>query len=375
MRWPRGSELLTENYKLHVIAELHGTAELHVTSELHNRGRGFGAWPLGIGGWKLSVLISCAPAGPGTPGASRQTAGAPMLSSRVFVWTPLVLGFLAVAMFVPRVASQEPSPPGTLVSLDPRFDELVPKAAKLEKLADGFSWVEGPVWDQKAQALLFSDIPNNVVHKWKEGDGLTEFLRPSGYTGSAPFTGREPGSNGLTWDAEHRLVLCQHGDRRISRLDAPGRFTTLVDRYQGKRLNSPNDLVFKSNGDLYFTDPPYGLPGTFTDPGRELDFTGVYRLGKDGTLTLLVKDLKAPNGIAFSPDEKTLYIAQSWSDEPVIMAYPVKADGTTDAGKVLINVKSAMRPDKPGGPDGLKIDSQGNLFATGPGGVWVIAPD
>ena len=176
-------------------------------------------------------------------------------------WIALALALVAVAGFAPQLMSQEPSPPGTLVSLDPRFDALVPRTAKLEKLADGFSWVEGPVWDQKAEAILFSDIPNNVVHKWKEGDGLSEFLRPSGYTGSAPFTGREPGSNGLTWDSERRLVLCQHGDRRVSRLDAPGRFTTLVDRYEGKRLNSPNDLVFKSNGDLYFTDPPYGLPG------------------------------------------------------------------------------------------------------------------
>ena len=298
-----------------------------------------------------------------------------MISPRLLCCTSFALALLAVAVFAPRVASQEPSPPGTLVSLDPRFDELVPKNAKLEKLADGFSWVEGPVWDQKAQALLFSDIPNNVVHKWKEGDGLSEFLRPSGYTGSAPFTGREPGSNGLTWDAERRLVLCQHGDRRISRLDAPGRFTTLVDRYQGKRLNSPNDLTFNSNGDLYFTDPPYGLPGTFTDPGRELDFTGVYRLAKDGTLTLLTKELKAPNGIAFSPDEKTLYVSQSSDEEPVIMAYPVKGDGTIAAGKVLINVKSGMRPDKPGGPDGLKVDVKGNLFATSPGGIWVIAPE
>jgi gluconolactonase len=298
-----------------------------------------------------------------------------MLSPRLFCWIPLALGFVAVAVFAPRLSSQEPSPPGTLVSLDPRFDALVPKTAKLEKLADGFSWVEGPVWDQQAKAILFSDIPNNVVHKWKEGDGLTEFLRPAGYTGSAPFTGREPGSNGLTWDSERRLVLCQHGDRRIARLDAPGRFTTLVDRYEGRRLNSPNDLTYRSNGDLYFTDPPYGLPGTFKDPGRELDFTGVYRLAKNGTLTLLTRELKAPNGIAFSPDEKTLYVAQSSGDEPIIMAYPLKADGTIEAGKVLINVKPGMRADKPGGPDGLKVDAQGNLFATGPGGVWVIASD
>jgi gluconolactonase len=298
-----------------------------------------------------------------------------MLSRRVFARRSIVLGLVAAAMYTPSLTSQEPSGPGTLVSLDPRFDALVPKTAKLEKLADGFAWVEGPVWDQKSEAILFSDIPNNVVHKWKEGDGLSEFLRPAGYTGSALFTGREPGSNGLTWDADRRLVLCQHGDRRIARLDAPGRFTTLADRYQGKRLNSPNDLAFKSNGDLYFTDPPYGLPGTFTDPGRELDFTGVYRLGKNGSLTLLTRELKAPNGIAFSPDEKTLYVAQSSGEEPILMAYPVKADGTIDPGKVLINVKAGMRPDKPGGLDGMKVDLQGNLFATGPGGVWVIAPD
>jgi gluconolactonase len=298
-----------------------------------------------------------------------------MMSRRLSPSISLALVLGAAGMLAPRVRSQEPSPPGTLVSLDPRFDALVPKTAKLEKLADGFQWVEGPVWDQKAQALLFSDIPNNVVHRWKQGDGLSEFLRPSGYTGSAPFTGREPGSNGLTWDAERRLVLCMHGDRRIARLDAPGRFTTLVDRYGGKRLNSPNDLVYKSNGDLYFTDPPYGLPGTFKDPGRELDFTGVYLLSKGGDITLLTKELKAPNGIAFSPDEKTLYVAQSDGDEPVVMAYPVKADGSTGAGKVLINMKSGMGPGKPGGPDGLKVDLKGNLFATGPGGVWVIAPD
>ena len=298
-----------------------------------------------------------------------------MLSRRPSGWMSIALVAAAIGVQAPQIRSQEPSMPGTLVSLDPRFDVLVPKTATLEKLADGFSWVEGPVWDQKAQALLFSDIPNNVVHKWKAGDGLSEFLRPSGYTGSAPFTGREPGSNGLTWDSQRRLVLCQHGDRRIARLDAPGRFTTIVDRYEGKRLNSPNDLVYKSNGDLYFTDPPYGLPGTFKDPGRELDFTGVYRLSTSGTLTLLTKELKAPNGIGFSPDETTLYVAQSDGDEPIVMAYPVKSDGTIAAGKVLINMKSGMAPDKPGGPDGMKVDLKGNLFATGPGGVWVIAPD
>lgn len=257
---------------------------------------------------------------------------------------------------------------------DPRFDTLIPKDAALEQLAGGFAWSEGPVWDRRAGAVLFSDIPNNVVNKWKQGEGLSVFLKPAGYTGSAPFTGREPGSNGLTFDAQGRLVLCQHGDRRISRLEN-GKFVTLVDRYEGKRLNSPNDLVYHSSGDLYFTDPPYGLPKTFEDPGRELDFTGVYRLKPDGTLTLLTKELQAPNGLAFSPDEQTLYVAQSRPERPIWMAYPVNDDGTIGAGRVLADSTAELKAKEPGLPDGLKVDVNGNLFATGPGGVWVIAPD
>jgi len=257
---------------------------------------------------------------------------------------------------------------------DPRFDTLIPKDAALEQLAGGFAWSEGPVWDRRAGAVLFSDIPNNVVNKWKQGEGLSAFLKPAGYTGSDPFTGREPGSNGLTFDSQGRLVLCQHGDRRISRLE-DRKFVTLVDRYEGKRLNSPNDLVYHSSGDLYFTDPPYGLPKTFEDPGRELDFTGVYRLKPDGTLTLLTKELRAPNGLAFSPDEQTLYVAQSRPERPIWMAYPVNADGTIGAGRVLADSTAELKAKEPGLPDGLKVDVNGNLFATGPGGVWVIAPD
>ena len=257
---------------------------------------------------------------------------------------------------------------------DPRFDTLIPKDAALEQLAGGFAWSEGPVWDRRAGAVLFSDIPNNVVNKWKQGEGLSAFLKPAGYTGSDPFTGREPGSNGLTFDSQGRLVLCQHGDRRISRLE-DRKFVTLVDRYEGKRLNSPNDLVYHSSGDLYFTDPPYGLPKTFEDPGRELDFTGVYRLKPDGTLTLLTKELQAPNGLAFSPDEQTLYVAQSRPERPIWMAYPVNADGTIGAGRVLADSTAELKAKEPGLPDGLKVDVNGNLFATGPGGVWVIAPD
>ncbi len=212
-----------------------------------------------------------------------------------------------LAIVQPSTTHANKSP--MIVRLDPRLDQIVPVDAALEKIADGFVWAEGPVWNRSGKYLLFSDVPNNRIVKWKAGEGISIFLIPSGYSGKEPFTGREPGSNGLTYDKEGRLVFCQHGDRRISRLEKDGTRRTLVDNYEGKRLNSPNDLIYKSNGDLYFTDPPYGLPKTFDDPAKELSFQGVYRLSRDGKLTLLTKDLKAPNGIAFSPDEKKLYVA------------------------------------------------------------------
>ncbi|HSF19823.1 MAG TPA: SMP-30/gluconolactonase/LRE family protein [Vicinamibacteria bacterium] len=258
------------------------------------------------------------------------------------------------------------------VSLDPRFDQIVPKDAKLEKIADGFAWVEGPAWNRSGGYLLFSDIPNNSVIKWKEGQGTSLFLKPSGYTGEEPFPGREPGSNGLTFDSDGRLVLCEHGDRRIARLESNGRKTTLVDRYQGKRLNSPNDVLFKSNGDMYFTDPPFGLPRAFDDPSKELDFQGVYRLSADGKLSLLTKDLPAPNGIAFSPDEKTLYVSDP--RKKVWMSFDVTEDGALVNGRVLLDA-SEHGKDAPGGPDGMKVDRNGNLFAAAPGGLYIISPD
>jgi gluconolactonase len=258
---------------------------------------------------------------------------------------------------------------------DPRFDQLVPRDAVLEKLADGYHWVEGPVWNRQENYLLFSDIPSNSIYKWQEGKGVSLFLKPSGYTGSAPFEGREPGSNGLAFDGQGRLVLCEHGDRRVARLEADGRKTTLADRYAGKRLNSPNDLVFKSNGDLYLTDPPYGLPKTFDDPRRELDFCGVYRLTPAGKLTLLTKEIKAPNGIAFSPDEKILYVASSDPNRAIWTAYEVKDDGTIANGRVFFAATAWVKEGKKGLPDGMKVDQAGNLFATGPGGVHLFAPD
>jgi gluconolactonase len=287
----------------------------------------------------------------------------------------VALVILSAFLFVNTYAVHEETPNSTapsIVRLDPRLDPIVPTNAELEIVADGFTWAEGPVWDHKGNYLLFSDVPNNRIIKWKAGERASIFLEPSGYSGSQPFTGREPGSNGLTFDSEGRLVFCQHGDRRISRLEKNGTRTTLVDNYQGKRLNSPNDLVYKSNGDLYFTDPPFGLPGTFDDPKKELPFQGVYRLSREGQLTLLTTEVKAPNGIAFSPDEKKLYVADS--ARALWFVFDVKNDGTLSPGRVLFD-GSEQSKGRPGVADSLKVDVFGNIFAAAPGGLFILAPD
>ena len=247
----------------------------------------------------------------------------------------------------------------------PGFDRLIPRDAVIEVLAEGFRWSEGPVWDRDGGRLLFSDVPSNVVHAWSEKAGLSTFLKPSGYTGPEGGGGREPGANGLAFDAKGRLVLCQHGDRRISRLEG-GRFVPLVERFEGKRFNSPNDLVVGTDGALYFTDPPYGLTKTFEDPGREIGWNGVYRLAPDGRVSVLVKDLKAPNGIGLSPDGRTLYVGQSDGDRPVVMAYELAKNGTVSNGRVFFDT-TPLRKNGPGAPDGLKVDRDGNVFTSGPG--------
>ncbi len=259
-----------------------------------------------------------------------------------------------------------------IVRLDAALDQIVPKDAVLEKVAEGFDWAEGPVWNRAGKFLLFSDVPTNSIIKWKAGEGASVYLKPSGYTGNEPFTGREPGSNGLTFDQEGRLVFCQHGDRRIARLETDGSRTTLVDNYQGKRLNSPNDLVYKSNGDLYFTDPPFGLPKSFDDSKKELPFQGVYRLSRNRKLTLLTTEVKAPNGIAFSPDEKKLYVADS--ARALWFVFDVKRDGTLSTGRVLFDGVEQSKG-RLGVADSLKVDIQGNIFAAAPGGLYIIAPD
>lgn len=290
----------------------------------------------------------------------------------------LVTSSVALAL-VAVVAAEEPKAPKTIGSVDrkdAKLDALIPKDAKIELLADGFKWSEGPVWDKKSNALLFTDIPNNRVVKWSAKDGAKEFLKPSGYTGKDEFKGGEPGANGLAFDKDGNLILCQHGDRRISRL-RDGKFETLADKYQGKRFNSPNDLVFAKNGDLYFTDPPYGLPGQMKDPAKELDFQGVYRLSPKGEVTLLTKEMTRPNGIALSPDEKTLYVANSDPDKAIWMAFPLGTDGALGKGKLLydatddVKATGAMK----GLPDGLKVDAKGNIFATAVNGVYVFSPE
>lgn len=260
---------------------------------------------------------------------------------------------------------------GRIERNDPKLDALIAPEAKLEVLASGFEWAEGPVWLPRERALLFSDIPRNSVMMWREGEGVKLWLKPSGFTGPLEY-GKEPGSNGLTLDKQGRVVFCEHGDRRVSVLEQDGGKRTLVDNYMGKRLNSPNDAVFHSNGDLYFTDPPYGLPKNWDDPRRELDFCGVYRLGRDGKLTLLTRDMSRPNGIAFSPDEKTLYVANSDPKRAIWMAFPVNSDGTLGTGRVFADVTAMVGKHK-GLPDGMKVDASGNLFATGPGGVHIYS--
>jgi gluconolactonase len=267
---------------------------------------------------------------------------------------------------------------GMVERLDPAVDKLIPKDAKIERLATGFDWSEGPVWVKDGDYLVFSDVPRNVVHRFKEGEGVSKWLTPSGFTGASP-RGGEMGSNGVTLDNEGRLTLCQHGDRRVARMDAPfdkpqGKFVTLVDNYQGKRFNSPNDLVFHSSAAFYFTDPPYGLEKQWDDPARELEFCGVYRVEPNGEIALVTDEMSRPNGIALSPDERTLYVANSDEDKPIWMAFELDDNGLAKDGRVFFDATELFKT-KQGLPDGLKVDAQGNVFATGPGGVLVFGPD
>lgn len=258
--------------------------------------------------------------------------------------------------------------------LSPELDDIIQVSSKVEIIAEGFDWTEGPLWVDGI-GLLFSDIPPNTIYRWTEKEGTKLYLKPSGYTGTNPRDG-EKGSNGLLLDWDGNLVLCQHGDRRLARMntslhDPKPDFMTIVDNYQGKKLNSPNDACYSSSGDLYFTDPPYGLEKRMTDPLKELDFQGVFKLSKAGELQLLTDELSRPNGIAFSPDEKTLYVANSDANNAIWISISLNGEGLLDSWKVFHDATDLIGKEK-GLPDGLKVDENGNIFATGPGGVWIF---
>jgi len=291
---------------------------------------------------------------------------------KIFVLTVMLMAA------IPRALSQ------TIQRFDPALDQLVPADAKLERVATGFlKWTEGPVWTREG-SLLFAVIPANRIMLWAPGKDTEIFMEPSGYVGKTPYGGPEPGSNGMTLDPDGRVTVAGHARRNVWRLESPdphGTITVLADSYQGKKLSSPNDLVYRSDGSLYFTDPPYGLPTQQdNDPLKELQVNGVYRIPrarqqKPGAapdrekLQLVINDLPRPNGIAFSPDEKTLYIADS--GKKIWMRYRVHPDGSVSDGKLLLDASTDKTP---GGPDGIRVDKNGNIYGAGPGGVWIISP-
>lgn len=299
-------------------------------------------------------------------------------------WVRILSGALALSFVtIAGIFAASEHQPAKVDRLSSEINQIVPQQATLERVATGFKWVEGPVWI-KAGYLLFSEIPSNSIRKWTPGQGVTIFLQPSGYQGAAPYGGPEPGSNGLTIDHRGRLTVAGHAQRDIYRfetMDPHGQITILANAYKGKKLNSPNDLVYKSDGSLYFTDPPYGLrTQSDRDPQKELTINGVYRLPgasdqKPGStptnekLQLLVTDLPRPNGIAFSPDEKYLYVNNS-EPKKIWMRYSVKPDGSVDEPKLIFDATSDT---KEGAPDGMKVDRNGNLYSAGPGGVWIFS--
>jgi gluconolactonase len=283
--------------------------------------------------------------------------------------------FLALVAFpFLAMAAEKKSPVlnARIERFDPAFDALVAPDAKVEKLAEGFTWSEGPVW--LGGELIFSDVPENTAYRWREGMTKAEvFLKPSGLLTPQPGF-REPGSNGLTRDSQGRLLLCQHGERRVARHEGGGRFTALADRYEGKRFNSPNDLCVRRNGDIYFTDPAYGLEGINQSPLKELPFSGVYRIAPDGKVTLLERELTFPNGLAFSPDEKILYVGVSDAQATRLMAYDVQPDGTLARGRMFFDAQPLLKGADRGLVDGLKVDRAGNVWSSGPGGILVLSP-
>ena len=274
---------------------------------------------------------------------------------------PNITFALVLASLLPATA--KPETLGSIERFDPAFEKLIAPDTQIELLASGFEWSEGPAWDKENERVLFSDVPTNTIHQWCEKNGLSVYMKPSGFTGPVEYS-REPGSNGLTFDSKGRLVLCEHGDRRVSFLTKGGGKRTLADNWQGRRFNSPNDLVVHPNGSVYFTDPPYGLPQGDKDPLREIDFFGVFRIAPDGKVTVMDKTLDRPNGIALSHDGKHAYVAQSHRPAPIVRKYTIKNDGSFDEGTLFFDLTEIHKQDR-GGPDGLKLDQAGNVSCSG----------
>jgi gluconolactonase len=291
--------------------------------------------------------------------------------------------FLALAlMILPTACATHDDPVprfpaiGRLTTYDAAFADVVSPDAHIERLADGFTWAEGPAWIRDGGYLLFTDVPENKLYRWSEQDGLSVFLEPSGYDGPPTDTLREPGANGLYAEPAGMVLLADSGSRVVARLDPrTKRKTTIAAAFDGKRFNSPNDVVRRSDGVVFFTDPPYGLKDGNDSPVKELDFNGVYRLDTDGSVHLLDDGLSFPNGIALSPDERTLYVANSDPARPIWMAYTLDAKGTVQDKRVFADAADLIGKDSPGLPDGMTVAADGTVFATGPGGVIVFAPD
>lgn len=267
---------------------------------------------------------------------------------------------------------------GEIEMIDEQLYSIISPDAKLEVIADGYDWSEGPLWLPKQNKLIWSDVPQNKIFQWSEEAGVSTYLEPSGYTSEKRREGEE-GSNGLLLDGDGQLVLCQHGDRRMARMESDpvnpsANFATLADSFEGKKFNSPNDAAYGPNGSLYFTDPPYGLVGQETDSLRELDFQGVYKVDVDGKVTLMTKSLSRPNGIAFSPDGTKCYVANSDPDHAVWMIYDVDEKGDLVNERLFFDA-TTMVEEGNGLPDGLKINQEGMLFASGPGGLLLFTPE
>jgi gluconolactonase len=273
-----------------------------------------------------------------------------------------------------QAGGELPKTIGQIEKFDDALDKIINEDASIEVLADSFLWSEGPVWIDQGNCLLFSDVPANIIYRWSEKEGLSTYLQPSGFTGD---DGKGEGSNGLLLDSELNLIICQHGDRRVAKMDASlenpiSKFSTIASQFNGKNFNSPNDAAYYKNGDLYFTDPPYGLEKREEDPAKEIPFSGVYKVDKKGNVTLLDNQLRRPNGIAFSPDWKKIYVANSDWKNAIIKVYDVNRDGILENGRVFFDCTSLQGEGVRGLPDGMKVNSDGVVFATGPGGVLVL---